>query len=176
MLNPSNLMVAYRLAKMQGENLSLAKRSLRSDAIVTQWWIPISAPTKSENKPFLIKFILVFFYDILVYSQTKNKHFRHLKRMLETLVKHQLYAKKLKCKFATRKVEYLSRWTVSFVKTLKLTLHRPIGLNWCGNSGCGTLGINTKKDWLMAAMSIVTSKICLVNLQTDPPMTCHWDR
>jgi len=36
MLNPSNLMVAYRLAKMQGENLSLAKRSLRSDATVTQ--------------------------------------------------------------------------------------------------------------------------------------------
>lgn len=36
----------------------------------------------------------------------------NLKRVLETLVEHQLYAKQSKYKFAIRKVEYLSH-TVS---------------------------------------------------------------
>jgi len=89
MLNPSNVMATYGLYIMQEENLSLVRRSLRSNDTVTRWRIPISSPTKSKNGFFLRKFVLIFFYDILVYSQTRNKHFRLLKKVLETLFKHQ---------------------------------------------------------------------------------------
>ena len=60
-------------------------------------------------KPFLRKFVLVFFffYDILVYSKSLFDHLGHLRLVLETLAKHQLYAKKSKCVFAYEEVEYL---------------------------------------------------------------------
>ena len=47
-------------------------------------------------KLFLRKFVLVFFDDILVYSSSLSDHLGHLKLVLETLAKHQLYAKKSK--------------------------------------------------------------------------------
>ena len=58
-------------------------------------------------KPFLRKFVLVFFDDILVYSSSPSNHLGHLKLVLETLAKHQLYAKKSRCMFACEEVEYL---------------------------------------------------------------------
>ena len=58
-------------------------------------------------RPFLRKFVLVFFDDILVYSKSLFDHIGHLWSVLETLAKHQLYAKKSKCMFATNEVEYL---------------------------------------------------------------------
>ena len=51
-------------------------------------------------QPYLRKFILAFFDDILVYSATLEDHVHHLRTMLELLRGHQLYAKKSKCAFA----------------------------------------------------------------------------
>lgn len=59
-------------------------------------------------RPFLRKFVLVFFDDILVYSKSLSDHVGHLRLVLETLAKHQLFAKKSKCMFACGEVEYLS--------------------------------------------------------------------
>ncbi|KAJ3701854.1 hypothetical protein LUZ61_005559 [Rhynchospora tenuis] len=58
-------------------------------------------------KPYLRKFILVFFDDILVYSQTLEEHCQHLSVALQLLLENQLFAKFSKCAFATTKVEYL---------------------------------------------------------------------
>ena len=58
-------------------------------------------------KPFLRKFVLVFFDDILVYSKSVSKHVIHLRSVLEILAHNHLYAKRSKCMFACTKMEYL---------------------------------------------------------------------
>lgn len=58
-------------------------------------------------KPFLRKFVLVFFDDILVYSQTKEQHLVHVQQVLEILKLHQLYANWKKCDFGKDEVAYL---------------------------------------------------------------------
>ncbi|XP_019246493.1 PREDICTED: uncharacterized protein LOC109226149 [Nicotiana attenuata] len=58
-------------------------------------------------KPFLRKFVLVFFDDILVYSSSLEVHALHLRKVLEVLCKEKLYAKLSKFSFGQDKVEYL---------------------------------------------------------------------
>jgi len=55
-------------------------------------------------KPFLRKFVLAFFDDILVYSRTKEDHLVHLQMVL---LHQQLYAKEVKCRFGCSEIEYL---------------------------------------------------------------------
>ena len=55
----------------------------------------------------LDEYVLVFFDDILVYSKNPEEHEQHVRRVLELLRQHQLFAKKSKCTFCTDKVEYL---------------------------------------------------------------------
>ena len=52
-------------------------------------------------------FVLVFFDNILIYSENKEEHKQHLCHVLEILRKVQLYAKKSKCTFFVDKVAYL---------------------------------------------------------------------
>ena len=58
-------------------------------------------------RPYLRKFVLVFFYDILVYSQSLDAHLSHLRTILEVLLSHQLFAKQSKFVFGCSEVEYL---------------------------------------------------------------------
>ncbi|GKA56752.1 reverse transcriptase [Tanacetum coccineum] len=58
-------------------------------------------------KPFLRKFTLVFFDDILVNSKTVEEHCAHLQQVLEVMRHNKLFAKQSKCSFAMKKVEYL---------------------------------------------------------------------
>ncbi|KAA3460763.1 Transposon Ty3-I Gag-Pol polyprotein [Gossypium australe] len=51
--------------------------------------------------------VLVFFYDILVYSPRWEDHLFHLREVLQVLRSHQLYAKRSKCVFGATQVEYL---------------------------------------------------------------------
>jgi hypothetical protein len=57
--------------------------------------------------PFLRKFTLVFFDDILIYSKDLEEHIQHLATVLQTLQQHKLYLKLSKCIFASPQVEYL---------------------------------------------------------------------
>jgi hypothetical protein len=56
---------------------------------------------------YLRKFVLVFFYDILIYSKTEDDHVQHLNTVLSLLHQHSLFAKRSKCAFGQSKVEYL---------------------------------------------------------------------
>ena len=58
-------------------------------------------------RPYLRRFVLVFFDDILVYSRTKEEHEGHLKEVLRVLKEQTLYANLKKCQFGSSQVEYL---------------------------------------------------------------------
>nr|GEX02761.1 transposon Ty3-G Gag-Pol polyprotein [Tanacetum cinerariifolium] len=58
-------------------------------------------------RPFLRKFILVFFDDILVYSKTIDDHVEHLTVVLGILESNHLFAKQSKCCFGVSQVHYL---------------------------------------------------------------------
>jgi hypothetical protein len=58
-------------------------------------------------KPFLRRFVLVFFHDILIYSGSLTDHLLHLQIVLQVLVQNHLFAKLSKCRFAESEIEYL---------------------------------------------------------------------
>lgn len=49
--------------------------------------------------PFLPKFVLVFFDDILIYSNSWTKHLHHVRAVLTILRAHNLHVKRSKCSF-----------------------------------------------------------------------------
>ncbi|CAM8910725.1 unnamed protein product [Rhodiola kirilowii] len=58
-------------------------------------------------KPWLRKFILVFFDDILIYSRTMADHLKHLQLVLEELQQQEVFANYKKCMFGQSSMEYL---------------------------------------------------------------------
>lgn len=58
-------------------------------------------------RPYLRKFVFVFFDDILIYSRDMNTHLVHLTKALTLLKQHHLFAKLSKCKFSCPDIEYL---------------------------------------------------------------------
>ncbi|GJV62244.1 reverse transcriptase [Tanacetum coccineum] len=83
------------------------------ESLVTRFGLT-NAPSTFESlmnevfKPFLRKFTLVFFDDILVYSKSMVAHMEHLVVVLEVMRQNQLYAKQSKCVFRTTQVKYPS--------------------------------------------------------------------
>lgn len=49
--------------------------------------------------PYLHKFIIVFFDDILIYSKLFSEHLNHLKLAFQTLCDHNFFLKLSKCSF-----------------------------------------------------------------------------
>ncbi|KAK5842830.1 hypothetical protein PVK06_005235 [Gossypium arboreum] len=58
-------------------------------------------------QPYLDQFVVVFIDDILVYSETEEKHDEHLRVVLQVLREKQLYAKFSKCEFWLKEVTFL---------------------------------------------------------------------
>ena len=58
-------------------------------------------------RPYVDQFVVVLIDDILVYSQDRESHDAHLRVVLETLRKEQLYAKLSKCEFWLNEVSFL---------------------------------------------------------------------
>ena len=64
-------------------------------------------PMHRVFQPYLYQFVVVFFDDILIYSQYEEEHEDNLRIVLQALREHQLYAKFSKCKFWLTEVKFL---------------------------------------------------------------------
>ena len=58
-------------------------------------------------RPYLGKFTVVYFDDILIYSRTRDEHLNHLRSVCSTLRKEKFYANPKKCAFLTDSVTFL---------------------------------------------------------------------
>lgn len=58
-------------------------------------------------RPYLRKFVVVFLDDILIFSKTWEEHLDHVRTVLETLRRHQLYCKPVKCQFGALEILFL---------------------------------------------------------------------
>ena len=58
-------------------------------------------------RPFICKYVVVYFDDILIYSKSLDEHVEHIKCVLAVLRKEYLYANLEKCTFCTDKVVFL---------------------------------------------------------------------
>nr|GEV64734.1 hypothetical protein [Tanacetum cinerariifolium] len=71
-------------------------------------------------KPYLNKFVIVFFDDILIYSKNEKEHKEHLKAILELLKKEKLYAKFSKYEF----------WIPKIAKSMTKLTKKGIKFDW----------------------------------------------
>ncbi|MCI07690.1 hypothetical protein A2U01_0028759, partial [Trifolium medium] len=61
-------------------------------------------------QPFLRKFVIVFFDDLLVYSHSIQDHYIHLRLIFQAIRDNHLFLNQSKCHFALPKVEYLGHF------------------------------------------------------------------
>ncbi|WVZ20514.1 hypothetical protein V8G54_007836 [Vigna mungo] len=83
-------------------------------------------------QPFLRKFVLVFFDDILIYNPTLVAHVTHLTEVLRVLHQHKLKLNKKKCVFGQLHLEYLGhmisqQWVAADPKKVK-AMEKILGL------------------------------------------------
>jgi len=72
-------------------------------------------------RPFIDKFVVVSFDNLLIYSRTQEQHVDHLKQVLSTLQDEKFYANLKKCAFCNDKVVFLGFVVSSeeFLRTLR---------------------------------------------------------
>lgn len=58
-------------------------------------------------RPFIGKFIVVYFYDVLIYSVNPEDHLQHLRMVLQIFRRNAFYAAVTKCVFLTDRIEFL---------------------------------------------------------------------
>ena len=58
-------------------------------------------------KEYIGKFVIVYFHDILIFSQSKEEHLEHVKLVLNTLQKEKLLINLKKCSFMKKELIYL---------------------------------------------------------------------
>ena len=102
----------------------LRKEDIPKTAFKTRWGLYefLVVPFGVSNAPaqfmnlmndvladYLDDFVVVFLDDILVYSKTIEDHVVHLRKVLQKLRDHQLFAKASKCEIAYESIEFLGQ-------------------------------------------------------------------
>jgi hypothetical protein len=59
-------------------------------------------------RPFLRRFILVFFDDILIFNSSWAEHLGHVRTVFNVLLQYRLFVKQYKCAFNAESISYLS--------------------------------------------------------------------
>ena len=100
----------------------LRKEDIPKTAFKTRWGLCefLVVPFGVSNAPaqfmnlmndvladYLDDFVVVFLDDILIYSKTIEDHVVHLRKVLQKLREHQLFAKASKCEIAYESIEFL---------------------------------------------------------------------
>ena len=65
-------------------------------------------------QPFLRKFIIVFFDDVLVFSKMMTDHLVHLEHAFQLLLSGKFSLKRIKCTFSQTQLEYLGHIVSNF--------------------------------------------------------------
>ncbi|KAJ1700964.1 hypothetical protein LUZ63_000743 [Rhynchospora breviuscula] len=58
-------------------------------------------------QPYLRKFVVIVFYDILIYSSSQEEHMGHLRQIFSTLKEHNPAVKRSKCTFGSPSIDFL---------------------------------------------------------------------
>jgi hypothetical protein len=101
------------------------KNKIYQKAIILPFGLT-NAPTtfmSFMNSYYLGKFVLVFLYDMLIYSKFKEEHMEHLKAIFEILKTNKLFVKKSKCNFGVIQIYYLGHVVQQILERSKLWLN-----------------------------------------------------
>ena len=58
-------------------------------------------------EPFIVRLVVAYFDNILIYSTTKDDHIMHLRHVLQALHENELYINMKKCSFMTASIVFL---------------------------------------------------------------------
>nr|GEV29635.1 hypothetical protein [Tanacetum cinerariifolium] len=108
-------------------------------------------------KPYLVKFMIVFIDDILIYSKSKEEYVEHLKSVLELLKKEELYTKFSKYNFWLSREQFLSH----MIDSEGIYIAKPM---------MKLTQKNGKFDWSEkeeAAFQLLKQKLCAVLMQGE---------
>ncbi|XP_071939145.1 uncharacterized protein [Coffea arabica] len=98
----------YRMAPVELKELKIQLQDLLEKGFVKEsdspWGAPVLFVKKRDGtafmdlmqrvfKKYLDQFVVIFIYDILIYSKTREEHVKHLEIVLQILREHKLYAK-----------------------------------------------------------------------------------
>jgi hypothetical protein len=96
-----------------GLEMSRKRHSKRIMGCTSGWSCLLGYPTHLKRfmhqvlPPYMGKFVVVYFDDILIYSPSHETHLEHLREVFETLRKECLYVNRKKCSFLTTSVTFL---------------------------------------------------------------------